>query len=179
MQSKLQIFQLNAQHILRDCVSSPFGSWTDQPERSHLRYSVPSTWAGASSGAATLFRMKVSTDTGFLFRPPAECDRCSSASTKSPCKQLVGNHKHPQASCISKGEVPNLFFKIVIGYPCYLSVHMSTRLLMDVPHMLVRKLLATPRELANERSALLMDRLNMLLQIGFLQFQVHQEWITK
>jgi hypothetical protein len=52
---------------------------------------------------------------------------------------------------------------------------MSTRLLMDVPYMLVRKLLATPRELAHERSALLVDRLNMLLQIGFLQFQVHQE----
>jgi len=88
---------------------------------------------------------------------------------------LVGNHKHPQASCISKGEAPIFFFKTIIGYLCYLSVHMSTRLLMDVPYMLVRKLLATPRELANERSALLMDRLNMLLQIGFLQFQVHQE----
>lgn len=64
------------------------------------------------------------------------------------------------------------------GHLWYLSVHMSAWLLMIVPYMLVRKPLATPRELAHKRPTLLMDCLNMLVQIGFLQFQVHQEWIT-
>ena len=72
-----------------------FRSRTNHPDRSHLKYSVPSAWAGPSSGAATLFRIKLSTDTGFLLRPPTERGRCSSASTKSPCKQLMGNHKYP------------------------------------------------------------------------------------
>jgi hypothetical protein len=46
---------------------------------------------------------------------------------------------------------------------------------MIVPYVLVRKPLATPRELAHKRTTLLMYRLNMLVQIGFLQFHVHQE----
>jgi hypothetical protein len=54
--------------------------------------------------AATLFRIKLSTDTGFLLHPPTEHGRCSSALTKSPCKQLMGNHKHHLARCISEGE---------------------------------------------------------------------------
>ena len=95
-----------------------------------------------------------------------------------PANNWWGIINIPRQAAFPKGK-RLFFFKTIIGYLCYLSVHMSTRLLMDVPYMLVRKLLATPRELAHERSALLVDSLNMLLQIGFLQFQVHQEWITK
>lgn len=40
---------------------------------------------------------------------------------------------------------------------------------MIVPYVLVRKPLATPRELAHKRTTLLMYRLNMLVQIGFLR----------
>jgi hypothetical protein len=57
-------------------------------------------------------------------------------------------------------------------YFLYLNIHMSTGFLMIVPYMFVRKLLATPIESANKRSLLLMDRLNMFVQIGFLHFNV-------
>jgi hypothetical protein len=49
---------------------------------------------------------------------------------------------------------------------------MNARFLMIVPYMLVRKPLATPRESTDEGSALLMNCLNMLVQIGFLEFKV-------
>lgn len=49
---------------------------------------------------------------------------------------------------------------------------MSTRFLMVVPYMLVRKTLATPRESTYKGSLLLMDCFHMLVQIGFLQFKV-------
>lgn len=61
---------------------------TNQPDKSHLRYSVPSLQAGGASGAATLFRIKVSTEMGFLLRPPGWGRSCSSASTKSPCQDV-------------------------------------------------------------------------------------------
>ena len=44
--------------------------------------------------------------------------------------------------------------------------------LMIVPYMLVRKLLAAPRESTCERATLLMNCLNMLVQIGFLKFKI-------
>ena len=54
----------------------------------------------------------------------------------------------------------------------YLKKHVNTRFLMIVPYTLVRKLLAAPRESTCERSTLLMNCLNMLVQIGFLKFKV-------
>jgi hypothetical protein len=57
-------------------------------------------------------------------------------------------------------------------YFWYLNIHMSTGFLMIVSYMFVRELLATPIESANKGSVLLMDRLNMLVQIGFLHFNV-------
>jgi hypothetical protein len=43
---------------------------------------------------------------------------------------------------------------------------------MIVPYMLVRKYLAIPRESTDERSTLLMNFHDMLVQIGFLEFKV-------